>query len=101
MRSPIRARAIFTSLTIAALLTIAGWATADTVQLAPSKDNTIYETPVDNSNGAGDGIFVGRVGFNGNGTKRRGLIAFDLSSIPSGSTINSATLRLEVALAPN
>ena len=81
-------------LSVAASLTFASLAAAVTVDLVPSKDNTLIETPVGNSNGAGDGIYVGRVGSFGGGTKRRGLLAFDLSSIPAGSTVNAVTLSL-------
>ncbi len=101
MNLPIRSRAIFTSLSVAALLMIAGWAAAATVVLAPSKDNTLIETPVGFSNGAGDGIYSGRVGTNAGGTIRRGLLAFDLSAIPAGSTIDAVTLRLVLDQAPN
>jgi hypothetical protein len=67
-------------------------ALADTVTLSPSKDNTLYDGSVANtSNGAGTGMFVGQTNFDG---ERRGLIAFDLSSIPAGSTISAATLTL-------
>jgi hypothetical protein len=86
-----------TLLSVAASLTFASWAAAVTVDLAPSKDNTLIETPNGNSNGSGDGIYSGRVGTLGGGTKRRALLAFDLSSIPVGSTVNAVTLTLEVA----
>ena len=101
MKLPLGSRAVFASLSVAASLTAASWAAAVTVDLAPSKDNTLIETPVGNSNGAGDGIYVGRVGGIGGGTKRRGLLAFDLSTIPAGSTINAATLKLEMAQSPD
>ncbi len=98
MKTPIGSRATFTLLSVAASLTFAGWADGATVTLAPSKDNTLIETPNGNSNGAGDGIYAGRVGTVGGGTRRRGLLAFDLSSIRAGSTINSATLTLQMAM---
>jgi hypothetical protein len=75
---------------------LGGPTAATTLDLAPKQDNTLIETPVGNSNGAGDGIFVGRVGLNGGSTKRRGMIEFDVSAIPAGSTINSVTLTLEM-----
>jgi len=101
MKLPIESRAVLTSLSVAASLTFASWAAAVTVDLAPSKDNTLIETPVGNSNGAGDGIYAGRVGSTAGGTLRRGLLAFDLSSIPVGSTVNAATLTLEMVQSPN
>ena len=77
-------------------MALAGEASADTVALTPLKDNTLIETPVGNSNGAGDVIFVGRTA---TGAKRRGLVAFELSSIPQGSTINLVTLNLQMVQA--
>ena len=73
---------------------------ADTVQLNPSKDNTLYE---DNSggttsNGQGQNFFVGPVGNIGNGLARRGLIAFDIAgNIPAGATIENVTLTLHAS----
>jgi cysteine-rich repeat protein len=79
---------------------------ADTVQLLPTKDNTLYE-PIapsfqDMSDGAGPTMFVGRVkdadADPGSGTRpalRRGVLAFDIAgNIPAGATINSAQLTL-------
>ncbi len=72
-----------------ALLVISGQATADT--FLASKDTTIYDTG--NVNGTGMGLFSGA---NGVSQNQRGLIAFDLSSIPAGSTITSVSLTLHV-----
>jgi hypothetical protein len=67
-------------------------ALADTVSLLPSKDNTLYEDTAGNlSNGQGVFLYTGMTGGNG---LRRGLIAFDLSSIPSDATITQATLSM-------
>lgn len=78
------------------LAAVAGQATADVVMLAPSKDNTLYESVEGGlSNGKGDFIFAG---MNGVGFMRRAVIAFDLTSaIPVGSTINSVTLTLRMS----
>ncbi|HTF89621.1 MAG TPA: DNRLRE domain-containing protein [Planctomycetota bacterium] len=82
-------------LTIAALAAFCAYAQADQLAITTSKDNTLYESPNGSlSNGAGDGFFVGRVGFAGGGLIRRGLIAFDLSAIPYGSTITAVSLQL-------
>src|SRR5262245_14459924 len=86
---------------LVASLICATAALAATVDLAPSKDNTLIESPNGNSNGAGDGVYVGRVGTLGMGTRRRGVMAFNLSSIPAGSTINSVTLTLAMTQSPN
>ncbi len=71
---------------------------ADTIDLAASMDNTLYESASGGeSNGAGQNFFVGRVG-GGGGEIRRGLIAFDVvGSIPAGSTIESVTLKLNMS----
>jgi hypothetical protein len=61
----------------------------------PSKDNTLFESATGSlSNGQGDYLYVGKTGQNDGLHLRRGLIAFDLSSIPAGSTINSVTLSM-------
>jgi hypothetical protein len=56
------------------------------------KDNTLYEDPNGQiSNGAGIYLFSGKTDDNG---LRRGLIAFDLSSIPNNATITGASLSM-------
>lgn len=68
-----------------------------TMVFSPDRDNTIYEDVLGGaSNGAGDHIFAGRTN---NGQKRRALVRFDLSLIPPGSTIVSASLRLHLSQA--
>ena len=72
-------------------------ARADTVQLNPSKDNTLYEdyTGGTTSNGQGQHFFVGRIAQD---LRRRGLIAFDIAgNIPAGATIESVTLTLHAS----
>jgi hypothetical protein len=64
----------------------AGAASAATVTLAPSKDNTLIETSPavgELSNGQG-AIFAGRTNQAAGSSLRRGLMAFDLSSLPAG-----------------
>src|SRR5690349_6510148 len=81
--------------TLAALVLLAAAAQADQKTITPSKDNTLYQDLNGAlSNGSGDGMFAGRVGFGGGGAIRRGLLAFDLSVIPYGSTITAVTLQL-------
>jgi hypothetical protein len=77
----------------AAALVLTTAATADMVELDASKDNSMYTGFASNTNasGAGPNLFVGRTAL---GFDRRTLIAFDVSAIPAGSTINSATLSL-------
>lgn len=88
-------------LTVLTVLSVPAPALADFVDLPAIKDNTLYETPVGNSNGIGDGVYVGRIGTFGSNTLRRGLMAFDFSSIPSGATIDAVTLALTLAQTPD
>lgn len=68
---------------------------ADVITAVALQDNTLFESSTGEfSNGEGVGIFVGRTNQVAGLSLRRGLIQFDLSQIPTGSTINSATLRL-------
>jgi hypothetical protein len=71
-------------------------ASADTVTLSASKDNTLFGDPSGtSSNGSGNGVFAGRTGTAGGGLVQRGVVAFNLAgSIPPGSTITSAALKL-------
>ncbi len=65
---------------------------AVTVSLSPQKDNTLYEDAAGQlSNGQGVYLFAGLTQSN---NLRRGLIAFDLSSIPANATITGATLSM-------
>lgn len=61
------------------------------------KDNTLFESAFGNlSNGAGIGLYSGRTGQPTNNL-RRALIAFDVAgSVPPGSTILTAELRLQL-----
>ncbi len=73
----------------------AGIACADTVSVGAAKDNTLYQDDFGElSNGMGAYVFAG---VNGRGEIRRGLIAFDVSMIPAGSVVKSATLRLRMS----
>ena len=90
-----------TSLLLTILLSAAP-AFADVVALAPSKDNTLIESATGAlSNGLGGGFNAGRTNQPVGSSIRRGVIAFNLGSIPPGSTITSARLDLHVAMVPN
>jgi len=80
------------------LVGVSTGAVADTVQLTPSKDNTLYQDDFgDTSNGQGQHFFAGRTAA---GSIRRGVVAFDIAgNIPAGSTIQSVTLTLHVSRA--
>ena len=76
----------------------AGLAIADSVNINPSKDNTLYQyvpEDGDRSNALGLHFFVGETAL---GELRRGVLAFDVAgSVPVGSTILSATLSLNMS----
>ena len=66
-----------------------------TININPIKDNTLYENATGSlSNGAGDHLFVGATN---QGSKRRGLLKFDIAShVPLDATILEATLALSM-----
>lgn len=78
-------------------LTLATPAWADTVTLAPSKDNTMFSENGALSSGVGTGLYSGKIN---TGPLRRALLAFDLSSIPTNSVIDSVQLVLTVTQTP-
>ncbi|MCA9298932.1 MAG: DNRLRE domain-containing protein, partial [Phycisphaerales bacterium] len=80
--------------TMLTMVAIASIATADTITVGTTKDNTLYDDSFGllNSNGAGTWMFCGS---SGSGL-RRGLMQFDLSAIPAGSTIDAVTLTLRM-----
>jgi hypothetical protein len=70
---------------------------AATVTLLPFQDATLFEDPAGSLSGGGaNAMHVGRVGTNDATPLRRGLLQFDLSSIPAGSTIHSVQLTVTV-----
>jgi len=73
-------------------------AIADTININPSKDNTLYEyvpEDGDRSNGLGLHVFAGETAM---GEARRGVLAFDIAgNVPAGSTILGATLSLNMS----
>ena len=71
-----------------------GLASADIINITPSKDNTLYQydpADGDTSNALGFHLFAGKTAM---GELRRGVLAFNIAgSIPAGSTITGVTLR--------
>lgn len=64
------------------------------VDVSAVKDNTLYEDPDGNlSNGAGQHFFAGMTA---RSEIRRGLVAFDLSSVPAGVTVDSVQIHLQM-----
>lgn len=98
-----RTRSTRGGLALAALVCTIGMtppARADVVMLQASKDTSLFETTAGTTSAGGaDGIYVGRTGQSDGTAVRRGLVAFDLAEIPQGSTINSVSLRMFVAIA--
>jgi len=83
------------SLVAVATLLAASAAEADTVAVTADRDNTLYEDALGAlSNGSGEHFFAGTTVL---GDIRRGLIHFDLSAIPPGSTIASVVLTLNMS----
>lgn len=77
-----------------------GLTRAASITLNPMHDTFISEaftTP----NGAGTDMVIGTQGSTAGFTKNRGLIQFDLSSIPPGAVVQSVTLHLTVTRPPS
>ncbi|HLJ92887.1 MAG TPA: DNRLRE domain-containing protein, partial [Gemmataceae bacterium] len=75
--------------------------TPASLNLTTIADDTLYEVSTADpslqlSNGAGQHFYVGRTS-EGTNDIRRGAIKFDLSAVPAGSTITSATLTLNLS----
>jgi PKD repeat protein len=70
----------------------------ESVTLTATRDNTIYQELTSNSNGDGTRMVVGRTAGTSSGStaslSRRGLVQFNVSSIPANSTVSSATMSL-------
>ncbi len=83
------------ALAAAALISVAA-VRADSVDIAPSKDNTLYQPAVGEvSNGAGAHIFAGN---DSHSLTRRAVLAFDIAgSVPAGATITAVTLTLNMS----
>lgn len=81
------------------LLGAPAFASAQEVALAPSKDNTLYQSFNGLfSNALGHSVFVGT---NNESNKRRAVMAFDVAgALPAGATITAVTLRLECDSVP-
>jgi hypothetical protein len=81
-------------LVLALEVAAAASAAAETVSIAPKKDNTIYSGS-ENTNGGGQYLFAGTTITN---SYRRAIISFDVAgNVPAGSTIQSATLTLHMS----
>lgn len=68
-------------------------ASADVVTLGAAKDTMIFQNNVNNGAGGGPGFLAGT---NAQPSIRRGMIEFDLNSIPKNATITGVELRLRI-----
>ena len=72
--------------------------TTGTVMVEPSKDNSMFSEFTSNSDGQGITMFAGVTGSSANYSKRRALMAFDVSAVPAGAVISSAQVQLTVSV---
>src|SRR5436190_18839449 len=97
----ISSKAFLTLLFVSLSYTGFGSASANIINIMPSKDNTLYEydpAEGDHSNGAGFHFFAGE---NAIGEIRRGVLAFDIAgTIPPGSTITAVSLGMNMSMTP-
>lgn len=77
------------------VLALANHASATTIVIGSGRDTTIYGNAVTNSNGSGVQMVTGNASTS---QPRRGLVRFDLASVPSGATITSATLTMQLVV---
>ena len=75
---------------------------ADSVEIVADRDNTLFESDDGGlSSGAGRHFYAGRINFEENGfVERRGILHFDVSGIPTGATVVSASVRVQVTRVP-
>src|SRR5258707_5866046 len=95
-------KSLFSLILAASFADIGGrLASADTININPSKDNTLYEyVPADGdrSNALGNHFFTGETAMS---ELRRGVLAFDIAgNVPAGSTITAVTLSMHVSRRP-
>ena len=82
------------SLAILSVFTQVSPGAAQTVVLEPAADTTISRDETGESNGKGQHLFVGATNA---GLLRRGLLRFDLASVPAGARVVSASLQLNAS----
>ena len=86
--------------TVFAAACLSAQASADVIIVTASKDNTLFEDPTGAlSNGQGGSFVLGREAQPGGGLIHRGMLAFDLSAIPPGSTVTNVLLNLRCSQA--
>lgn len=90
---------VVSAITLSAVGALLPAADAASLTLGSAKDSTLYDESTGAlANGGGAGMFVGNTGET---RTTRGILAFDVSSIPAGSVITGATLRLTMNQGPS
>ncbi len=88
----------FTLIASLILLGCATLAPAAILTLTPVQDAVLYEDPTGTAaNGSGEFLLVGRTNQASN-SRRRSLLQFDLSTLPAGAIITSATIQLHLTI---
>jgi glucose/arabinose dehydrogenase len=90
----------FLSFCLGLLLGVPSASLADVVNLTAPADTFIISGAFNANNNAGGHTHLS-AGTDGVGGVRRGLLRFDLSGIPAGSTVTSAVMRLTVVMVPS
>ena len=82
------------SIATALVVSLSSTTAQSVVSITSDKDATLYESTNGSlANGAGRGMFVGKVGFNGGYKKRRAIVHWDIAgAIPAGSRILAVSL---------
>src|SRR5258706_1602818 len=83
-------------LIVMAIAALSGSAHAVTTQFSPTRDNTLFQQASGSlSDGAGEAFYVGRTAQATTSLQiRRGLIYFNIGSLPANATVTNASLRL-------
>lgn len=99
---PVSAPDPATGLPSGAILKIVPVPATTALSLSAAKDNTLFEE-AELSNGAGDWIFAGATDASkNNAAMRRALLSWNLSTVPAGATVATAsvTLKMDRTIAP-
>ena len=75
---------------------------AETTEVVADRDNTLFQSGDGSlSGGASQHLYSGRVNFDAEGNvERRGIVHFDVSGIPAGASVVSASVRVQVTEVP-
>lgn len=79
---------------------VGGHAAAESTSIVVTADTYLNDFAPNNNMGGDGGVKVGTAGVFSGGSVRRGLLRFDLSGLPPGATVTSATLTAEMISVP-